>query len=129
MPIIHAKQSAVGAPSNGALVGGPNWNANHVITLVSVAVTASGAVANTTEVEEVTTGASALARTLPSAAANPGMVIRLIKVDGGAGSVTYTDSAGANIGGSASYQLNNEGQYVVLQASNLTSNWNIIGGN
>jgi hypothetical protein len=129
MPVIHGFQSAQAAASNRALVDGPRWNANHTITLVSVAASATGSVANTTEVEEASGGGSGIVRTLPSAVANPGMVIRCKKIDAGAGTITYVDAAGALIDGASSYILSNQWQYVVLQASNISGNWNVIGNN
>jgi hypothetical protein len=130
MPVIHSFQSAQAAASNRALVDGPRWNASHAITLASVAAAATGNVANTTEVEEATGGTGiGITRTLPSAAANPGMVIRCKKMDSGAGTVTYVDQAGALIDGVGSYVLSNQYQYVVLQASTLGAYWNVIGNN
>lgn len=67
-----------------------------------VAVSATGSVATTTRYELVTTGASAITRTLYTPVGNAGAEVYLQKIDNGAGAVTVATAAGSILGGGTS---------------------------
>jgi hypothetical protein len=132
MSIVHRAKSAILTAIFPGTVTGPNWNDTHQITLDSTAYSANATLPSPpgeVEVAECTGGSGGITLTLPSAAANPGLVQRVKKVDSGAGPITLVDAASATIDGAASYVLANQWQYVVLQASRVGGTWNVIGGN
>jgi hypothetical protein len=131
MSIKHAYVSPVPAQPHPQ-VNTTDWNAAHLITIDSTSVNANGSIAappNTPDLVEATGGGGGITLTLPSAVANPGCVVRVKKVDSGAGAITLQDAVSATIDGGATYTLTNQWQYVVLQASVASGNWNVIGGN
>lgn len=125
MGITHKTTAPIAAP--GLTIA--DWNSSHLVTLAAVAYSASGSLPappNVPDVAEATGGSGGITLTLPSAAANPGALYRIKKVDSGAGAITIQDAASATIDGAANYVLTNQYQYVWLYASAVTSTWNVI---
>jgi hypothetical protein len=125
MRIVHATQAPIAAPG----LSTADWNKAHLVSFVGVAYSASGtlpAPPNLPDIVEATGGSGGITLTLPSAAANPGALVIVKKVDSGAGAVTLQDAASANIDGQSTYVLANQFQYVWLYASVVTGTWGVM---
>jgi hypothetical protein len=75
----------------------------------------------------VTTGASVITATLPTAVGIGGQFAIIKKVDSGAGSVSVATTSGQTIDGGSTYSLVNQWQFVEVCSDG--ANWQIIGNN
>lgn len=125
MAITHATS----APTTSPGITSSHWNAGHLSTFIPLSYSASGTLPsppNLPDVIEATGGGSGITLQLPAAAQNPGIIVRVKKVDAGAGAITLQDALGATIDGGSTYLLVNQYQYVWLYASSVTGTWGVI---
>ena len=80
-------------------------------------------IANFANIYRVTTGASTIAATLPTAVGFPGQVLIVKKIDAGVGIVVLTPVGGQTIDGLATFTLSAQGQYMGLVSNGAT--WDI----
>lgn len=117
--MIHRFQSAKSNGADGTLVQPSNWNDLH--NLGVKALSANTTLDSTYDFVPVTTGASAITITLPTAVSADGLTYTITKVDSGAGAVTVATTSSQTINGSTTYLLNVQYDSVTLVAQN--GNW------
>jgi hypothetical protein len=95
--------------------------------LVSIVTESANFAAATGALYLVTTAASTINATLPTAVGITGQLACIKKVDAGAGTVSVLTTSAQTIDGLSSYQLTNQFQYVEVISDG--SNWQIISNN
>jgi len=92
-----------------------------------VAVSTIGNMSDANSIERVTTGASTITRTLPTAVGRQNKVFTIKKVDSGSGQVTIATTSGQTIDGQTTWTLINQYQFITVISNG--ANWDIIGQN
>lgn len=119
----HRFSSGKANGADSTLVQPSNWNDLHDMQVTPLS--ANTTLDSTYDYVPVTTGASAITITLPTAVGVTGRTYTIKKVDSGAGNVIIATTSSQTIDGGTTYTLGN--QYTGITVVSNGTNWDICG--